>query len=628
MRYADFVIEAFDVPAEPGDDPNSYTFKVRVLASDAGQHSIGQASKRSYDRQQLQERINLLSDRGLDQAGLIAFGRDLASWLLPADAPPGAASVRSLFERSRSLAGQDGGVRLRLQLATADLARIPWEYLYIDPAGGGDQMDGFLALDPRVAIVRHESLSIDVPRLQLPPEVPLKVVAAMALAADLGQLDLAQEQESLGKIFAEKGVAHEFLEQSTIEDILEHIHDAHVFHFAGHGEFATARDRPRTYVGTGALALAGGRVDSEQLSLNLRGNQLRLAVLGACESGKRGGGNVINPWGAIAPMLIKIGVPAVVANQFKIADACAIAFSTAFYQALFGGLSVERAVTAGRLAAYNADKAGRDWGVPVLYMLSEDGQLFAGVADEPARAQAAAAAEAIIQERIEVITNIVQTDGGAAIMAPIESGRDTTINNTVIKEQVASKFVVDKLFVGGAVEPDPTPTPPMLPRHYAPRKSLEQELRAKLLSDDDSAPVTILWGVQGTGKGALATAVADRLFNHDGQFAGGVLWGDCSSRSVEELVRDFLTALGRRWYDPGALQRTVTAEQLWLALDERHKQADGDDRRTLVIVDNVRDLSQLKQLLPHSRTRSRLLAISDGAIESAELPIGGSCHVG
>ncbi|HET9223513.1 MAG TPA: pentapeptide repeat-containing protein, partial [Roseiflexaceae bacterium] len=111
-------------------------------------------------------------------------------------------------------------------------------------------------------------------------------------------------------------------------------------------------------------------------------------------------------------------------------------------------------------------------------------------------------------------------------------------------------------------------------------------------------------------------------------FAGGVLWGDCSSRSVEELVRDFLTALGRRWYDPGALQRTVTAEQLWLALGERQKQADGDDRRTLVIVDNVRDLSQLKQLLPHSRTRSRLLAISDGALESAELPIGGSCHVG
>ena len=81
--------------------------------------------------------------------------------------------------------------------------------------------------------------------------------------------------------------------------------------------------------------------------------------------------------------LVKAGIPAVVANQFEIHDKSAIAFSQQFYRALVGGLPIERAVTAGRIAAYNANKEGRDWGVPVLYLRAGDGQLFAG-ADDPA----------------------------------------------------------------------------------------------------------------------------------------------------------------------------------------------------------------------------------------------------
>ncbi|HJZ48045.1 MAG TPA: hypothetical protein VKE41_12795, partial [Roseiflexaceae bacterium] len=122
----------------------------------------------------------------------------------------------------------------------------------------------------------------------------------------------------------------------------------------------------------------------------------------------------VNVWSGIAPALIKQQIPAVIANQLPIRDACAIAFGKQFYGALVGGLPIERAVAAGRIAAYNADKDGRDWGVPVLYLRDADGVLFGGAADESVREQAAASAKVVIDQRVgEVAAGAVLI--GAAI---------------------------------------------------------------------------------------------------------------------------------------------------------------------------------------------------------------------
>ena len=135
-------------------------------------------------------------------------------------------------------------------------------------------------------------------------------------------------------------------------------------------------DLPGTYTGTGELAFQDQRVDAEQLGINLRGQQVRLAVLAGCETGRRKG---LSVWSGIAPALTKVDIPAVVANQYSIKDTSAIAFSERFYQALAGGLPIEDAVAAGRLAVYNQDPEGRDWGVPVLYLRAANGHLFEGV---------------------------------------------------------------------------------------------------------------------------------------------------------------------------------------------------------------------------------------------------------
>ena len=103
-------------------------------------------------------------------------------------------------------------------------------------------------------------------------------------------------------------------------------------------------DLPGIYTGEGALAFFDQMVPAEQLGSNLRGNGVRLAVLGGCETGRREG---VSVWSGIAPVLVKANIPAVVGNQYKISDKCAIAFSRQFYRALVGGLPIERAVERG-----------------------------------------------------------------------------------------------------------------------------------------------------------------------------------------------------------------------------------------------------------------------------------------
>jgi len=210
--------------------------------------------------------------------------------------------------------------------------------------------------------------------------------------------DRAQQRQRQA-LAGQPGIEPVFLADATLDELQRAIAGAEIFHFAGHGVFDRQMgDLPGTYTGVGKLALYDQAVDAEQLAINLRGNGVRLAVLGGCETGRRDG---VNVWSGVAPALVKQQIPAVIANQLPIADACAIAFSKQLYAALVGGLPIERAMAAGRIAAYNADKDGRDWGVPVLYLRDADGQLFGGAADPAVRDQAASAAHAVMNVHVQ-----------------------------------------------------------------------------------------------------------------------------------------------------------------------------------------------------------------------------------
>jgi hypothetical protein len=116
---------------------------------------------------------------------------------------------------------------------------------------------------------------------------------------------------------------------------------------------------------------------AEKLAQNLRGRGVRLAVLGACEAGRR---DQVNAWTGVVPALTRAGIPAVVGMQYTIRDKNAIAFSRRFYRALAAGQPVDAAVADGRLAIFNrSGNDERDWGVPVLYLRADEGVLFPSV---------------------------------------------------------------------------------------------------------------------------------------------------------------------------------------------------------------------------------------------------------
>jgi len=67
-------------------------------------------------------------------------------------------------------------------------------------------------------------------------------------------------------------------------------------------------------------------------------------------------------------MLVAGGVPAVVANQFKVLDPSAAAFAQHFYWALASGRTIGDAAREARVAVnYSIAGEAIDWAVPVLF---------------------------------------------------------------------------------------------------------------------------------------------------------------------------------------------------------------------------------------------------------------------
>ncbi len=432
MLSTDMLIEASEAQRTLIDKSWQVSYKLRVINSPAGAHSPDQHSSLSYTSAALSTQLAQLERRGLDQAGLITLGRSLAALLLPAGEDHN--SIYDLFLRSMDLIGPEGGLRLRLRLPPL-LSVLPWEYVYVDRVGNPDSMDGFLSLNPRVTIIRDEVQPT--PSTLEPLSGPIKIVAAFATPEGMPELNLEQEKHNLhAALDNQPGLLPTYLEQATLDELLTAIHSAGVFHFAGHGQFVRQPgDLPGTYSGQAGLALFDRYVEAEQLAINLSRGGVRLAVLGGCETARR---DQVNVWSGIASTLVRAHtqIPAVVANQYSITDDSAIAFSKHFYQALVAGLSIEEAVSVGRIAAYNAYPTGRDWGVPVLYMRPGDGHLFVGAADATLRESTRQSAELSVKLRAQQVAH-----GGFLTGAQIKTMRAGSLNIDITLGTVSGTVV-------------------------------------------------------------------------------------------------------------------------------------------------------------------------------------------
>ena len=346
-HFHDLVLVADDVQRRNGDGQVD-TFSVRVFDSPVGQGE----RKEQVTVPDLYQQLRFLENRTLDNKveKQIALGQELADLLLPPYA-------RMLFRESLMRLGDDEGLRLRLRLDDA-LVDFPWEYVYIQETRGENVSSGFLALDPRISIVRHEAIAIPVCGPEVPGDIHepprcRRVVVAMATPAPYPTLgNLPSEQKAIRRALASvpgievvyvpqfKGDHDDPLPSATLKDVFEALNQgADIFHFSGHGEFV-AEMGPAfgSKVGAGGIVLASATGDAlpvaaDRLAEILRGKGVRLVVLGACETARRDGRHV---WSGVAAALLQVGIPAVVAMQFTIRDNLAAAFCATLYQATRG----------------------------------------------------------------------------------------------------------------------------------------------------------------------------------------------------------------------------------------------------------------------------------------------------
>lgn len=343
--------------------------------------------------------LQLLAAKMITFSKMVALGKKLADCLLPEGV------IRERFRAAYDEAGIDGGVRLRLIIADQTLKAWPWEYAFLDLVGGSESrsMLGFLALNPRISMVRHEPLPFPHPvgEKSAADSTEIRMAFASALPAKQSLLHLDRDLEVIEdslKSFSVEGVRFALdpvITDATPDDLAGRLtRGTQIFHFSGHGIPETDGSATGPH-GEAALLLVAdkknkveARMHASDLAAILQNAGVQLVVLGACYSGKRPGEDESSqnryPWNGVASALAAREIPAIVAMQYEVIDISAKAFSRAFYLALASGLSLDEAMSAGRRAMLRETSTNPDletivdmeWGVPVLYSRLADGQLF------------------------------------------------------------------------------------------------------------------------------------------------------------------------------------------------------------------------------------------------------------
>ena len=197
----------------------------------------------------------------------------------------------------------------------------------------------------------------------------LSVVVAAAQPPGLSPLSWEEEAEAVRSGLAPlvaAGLARVRVERAvTVEALHRLVADGpcDVLHFVGHGAFDEERR-------VGALLLESARggaapVEAPVLRTLLAGRGIALVVLNACQSARGSRAELAR---GVAPALVAAGIPAVVANQFSVLDAAALAFARELYRSLALGRALGDAAREARLAVKVDAACGPvDWAVPVVY---------------------------------------------------------------------------------------------------------------------------------------------------------------------------------------------------------------------------------------------------------------------
>lgn len=240
-EYCDFVLVVDDL--QKNDASVASKFTVSVFDSPVGQ---GEKKESVGVPDGLIDQVRRLERRRLDQdvGRQMDLGEILAGLLLPPYA-------RRLFSQSLARLRDGEGLRLRLRLAD-ELVDFPWEYIYIQDAHGERTPSSFLALNPRISIVRHEAVAVPGDWFETPSH--RRIVVAMATPEPYDRYpkltNLPSEQDLIKAALDEvAGVQAVYVPEyagdqgdqipgASLNDLLTALMErSDVFHFGGHGEF-------------------------------------------------------------------------------------------------------------------------------------------------------------------------------------------------------------------------------------------------------------------------------------------------------------------------------------------------------------------------------------------------------
>jgi len=331
-----------------------------------------QEGNRELNLDDVQILLKFLRNKGAAPADKVEeLGKLLCDALFP---DPVRVHMMRALDAARSSGEKGMRVRLRFKQNQDALMRLPWEYCH----------DGrsFLALSPSLLFVRYLEEAAAYEPVTMPN--PVKILVAMASPNGYAKLKVKEEAawiESALKDLKDSGrVEVKIIEHATPLELFKKVHmefKPHIFHFIGHGDF----DRD----GLGALVLEDGKTEpqaqlfnSKELLQLLAPSEVKLVFLSACLTAAFEGNDALM---GIAPTLT-VGndtdghMPAVVGMQYPVPDQTAITFSQMFYQFLADGEPLDAAVTKARMGVFFSGTDKVYWGIPVLFMTSNDGVIW------------------------------------------------------------------------------------------------------------------------------------------------------------------------------------------------------------------------------------------------------------
>ncbi|HEY1248440.1 MAG TPA: CHAT domain-containing protein, partial [Nitrososphaera sp.] len=239
-------------------------------------------------------------------------------------------------------------VILEFEESAADLATLPWEYMFYpeDDKGSGF----FIATKGELILARHVPRQLQ--QSTLKEDTKLTVLLVISRPIDMKIVDSDPVSDALRLLEEDlKDAIHcERLENpngDTFQAAIERM-KPDVVHFVGHGEWdydTYHKTSHGSVVFVDSQTKHGIRITDREFAQFFDNFKPRLIFLQACDSGRTADDGSFS---GVALKLVYSKVPAVVAVQYPIRNEDANAFAKTFYECISEGKDIDVAVQAGR----------------------------------------------------------------------------------------------------------------------------------------------------------------------------------------------------------------------------------------------------------------------------------------